>query len=384
MMNDLIKPYPGEDDISFAKRNAYYHRIVKLRLAFGTKCIEEKLNHTKPISFSDSEDIDSFWSSYLTPVQRDKLIDYRFYDIYNKVLREGERLYEYMPDPFYCAFIDDYYENPQHSKPTDDKNLYDLYFHDINRPKTIFRKMHGIFLDENYDEITLETAIAKAREYGEVILKVCRFSGGGDGIRFWNSVTEDESVIREFLQSPKDIVCQDLIRQHSELNRLNATSVNSVRIMTLMLHGKIHVLSSVLRMGMNGARVDNASSGGIVCGIRPNGQLKEVAYDTAANVYLKHPRGTAFESVAIPNFGECISLVLSLAKRFCSISRMISWDLAIGEDGHPILIEFNITWGELDFHQLCNGPIFGELTREVLDDVFENAYTLNAILKSMQ
>lgn len=244
--------------------------------------------------------------------------------------------------------------------------------------------MHGIFLDADYAEITLEKAISLAREHGEVILKICKFSGSGKGIQFWNSVTEDESKIRELLQTPQDVVCQSLIKQHSELSRVNPTSVNSVRIMTLMLHGKVHVLSSILRMGVNGSRVDNCYSGGVFCGIKPNGQLKNVAYDTLANVYLKHPQGTIFESVTIPNYNECIDLVTALAKRFCSISRMISWDVTIGEDGRPILIEFNIAFGGLDVHQLPNGPIFGDLTHEVLDDVFQNGYTLKSILKSMQ
>lgn len=382
-MTGLFKPYPGESEESFAKRKAYYIRITSLRLKYGRERLEEKLDKAKPISAQDREEIDALWARYLNPVQRDKLIDYKYYDVYNSLKREGERLCDYMPDPFYCAFIDDYYENPQHSKPCDDKNLYDLYFHDIRRPETIFRKSFGLFLDGNYDEISLDRAIAMAREHGEVILKICRFSGGGDGIKFWNSATEDETVIRDFLNKPSDIICQSLIKQHSELNRLNETSVNSVRIMTLMLHGKIHVLSSVLRMGTNGSRLDNASSGGIMCGIKSNGQLKSFARDICANTYDKHPNGTAFESVVIPNFDECISMVTSLAKRFCSVSRMISWDLAIAEDGHPMLIEFNTTWGGLDVHQLSNGPIFGDLTREVLDDVFENCYTLKSILKSL-
>lgn len=383
MMTDLIKPYPGESEDSFAKRKAYYIRITSLRLKYGRERLEEKLDKAKPISAQDREEIDALWARYLTPVQRDKLIDYKYYDVYNSLKREGEHLCDYMPDPFYCAFIDDYYENPQHSKPCDDKNLYDLYFYDIRRPETIFRKSFGLFLDGHYDEISLDRAITMAREHGEVILKICRFSGGGDGIKFWNSATEDESVIRDFLNGSNDIICQSLIKQHSELSRLNASSVNSVRIMTLMLHGKIRVLSSVLRMGTNESRLDNASSGGIMCGIKPNGQLKSFARDICANTYEKHPSGTAFESVVIPNFDECISMVTSLAKRFCSVSRMISWDLAIGEDGHPMLIEFNTTWGGLDVHQLSNGPIFGDLTQEVLDDVFQHAYTLNAILKSM-
>lgn len=384
MMTDLIKPYPGEEEESLTKRKAYFIRFLGPRLENCQNGLNEKLNNLKPLSDKDREEIDALWARYMTPAQRDKLIDYKSYEVYNKILREGERLCDYMPDIFFGGFIDDHYGNPQHSKSVDDKNLYDMFFYDIKRPKILFRKMHDMLLDRNYNEITLDDAIAIAREHGEVILKLCRFSGSGKGVIFWNSEIDDANEIGEFLKNPKDVVCQALIKQHCDLNRLNPTSVNTVRIMTLDFHGKIHVLSSVLRMGMNGARVDNASSGGIVCGIRPNGQLKEVAYDTSANIYLKHPQGTAFDSVTIPNFEECINIVLKLAKRFCSVSRLISWDFAVGEDGHPILIEFNIVYGELDFHQLCNGPIFRELTREVLDDVFMNAYSLNCILKSMQ
>lgn len=46
-------------------------------------------------------------------------------------------------------------------------------------------------------------------------------------------------------------------------------------------------------------------------------------------------------------------------------------------------LESIFSGGELDFHQLCNGPIFGDLTEEVLKDVFENSYTLKSIIKSL-
>lgn len=386
LFSDLMRPYPGEDEISFAKRKAYFIRFSGACLSYGKRYIENKQNKRVPLSSLEKAEIDAFWSRYMTPKQRDLLIDYRFYEAYKSVLRENEHLCEYIPDTFYSAFIDDYYENPQHSKSSDDKNLYDLYFHDINRPKTIFRKIYDLFLDESYKEISLETAIAMAREQGEVILKICRFSGSGRGIQFWNASTDDESIIRDFLQTPKDkdIVCQAIIKQHKELARINATSVNTIRIMTLLLHGKVHVLSSIMRMGVNGSRVDNCYSGGVFSGIRPNGQLKEVAYDENANLYMTHPQGIAFESVMVPNYNECLNISISLARRFCGVSRLISWDFAIGEDAQPILIEFNLAYGGLDVHQLPNGPIFGDLTEEVLDDVFENAYTLNSILKSMQ
>lgn len=36
----------------------------------------------------------------------------------------------------------------------------------------------------------------------------------------------------------------------------------------------------------------------------------------------------------------------------------------------PVLIEANLRYGELDFHQLNNGPVFGKDTKKILDEVF--------------
>lgn len=378
-----LKPFPGEDEVSYIKRKAYYHRLLKPRLAYGRDCLDNKLGNTTPINVNQREEIDAFWAPYLTPEQRDKFIDYRYYDVYNNVLREGEKLCEYMPEDFYALFIDEYFGNPQHSFPTDDKNLYDLYYHDIKRPRTIFRKVSGLLLDEKYDEITLDDVLAMSREQGEVIVKPTRFTRSGRGLLFWDSCRNDEKELKDYLQSSGDVVCQEVVKQHPELSRLNASSLNTIRIMTMMLHGKVHVLSSCIRMGIAGSKVDNFTNGGIGSGIKPNGQLKNEAYDYQANRYDKHPSGTIFESVTIPNFDECIEMVTYLAKRISIMSRLVSWDLAIDESGHPLIIEMNFAGG-LDIHQLCNGPIYREMTHEVLGEVFKNAYTLNAILKSMQ
>ena len=39
--------------------------------------------------------------------------------------------------------------------------------------------------------------------------------------------------------------------------------------------------------------------------------------------------------------------------------------------GSPILIEVNMHSGQLDFHQLNNGPVFGEDTEVILKEVFK-------------
>lgn len=377
-----LKPFPGESEVSLIKRKSYYYRVLVPRLAYGRDCLDNKLKNSIPITAQQREEIDAFWAPYLTPEQRDMFIDYRYYDVYNKVLREGEQLCHYMPEDFYALFVDEYYGDPQHSFSSDDKGMYDLYFHDIRRPRTVFRKVKGFYLDENHAEVTLEAAIAMAHERGEVVVKPSLYFSSGKGLLFWNPATDKDNILRDYLLAAGDVVCQEVIRQHSELARLNASSLNTIRIMTLLLHGKVHVLSHVLRMGIVGSRIDNFTSGGIGCGIKPDGQLKNEAFDYAANRYDKHPGGTAFESVMVPNFNECIETVKSLAKRMSAMSRLISWDFAIDETGHPSFIELNLAGG-LDIHQLCNGPIYGNMPQEVLDDVFKNAYTLKAILKSL-
>ena len=54
-----------------------------------------------------------------------------------------------------------------------------------------------------------------------------------------------------------------------------------------------------------------------------------------------------------------------------TVSSLISWDFAVDKDGDPILIEANFTFGEIDFHQLCNGPILGEMTENILSAVLK-------------
>ena len=48
----------------------------------------------------------------------------------------------------------------------------------------------------------------------------------------------------------------------------------------------------------------------------------------------------------------------------------MSWDLVNGSDGDPILIEANMRKGGLEVNQFNNGPLFGDMTERVLNEVF--------------
>lgn len=384
MVDFELKPYPGESDDSFAKRKAYFIRFVGPRLEYGEKIINMYSSNGIPITQSEKDEIDKFWNQFLTPDSRDILIDYRYYDVFKSVIKDGQRLCYYLPDTFYNTFVDDYFTNPQHSKPCDDKNLYDLYFDGVKQPKTVFRKVYGMYLDENYKEISLKDAINRSKDAGEVVLKICRFSSGGQGIMFWNSSVDREDELITFLNSSNDILCQSAIRQCDELSILNHSSINTIRMLTFFFENKVYMLSSFIRFGAEGSRLDNIHSGGYACGIDEKGRLREKACDIAGTIIDHRPQGKCLNEIQIPNYDKCVDLVIDLTKRFVTVSRLIGWDIAIDEKGEPVVIEFGPTYCGSNFHQLCNGPIFGDLTPAVLDDVFKNAYTLNCIIKSMR
>ena len=56
----------------------------------------------------------------------------------------------------------------------------------------------------------------------------------------------------------------------------------------------------------------------------------------------------------------------------CSWQNFLNWwgCFALDVDGEPVLVEFNMKPQGLDLHQRENGPIFGDITVEILDEVF--------------
>ena len=385
MIDKIIKPYSGEDEEAFLKRRLYFNRFLRQRVESSDDQLRNLQQWAVPLNVEEKQQIDELWAQYLPEELRNIIIQDGYYEFYKAVKPADVDLFKYIPDLFIKTFIDDYFTNPQQSFPCDDKNLYDLYFHDVKRPKVLFRKVKNLYLDADYTIISQEKALDIAKEQGEVICKVAKFSMGGSGIMIWNSYHDGDKKLLEFLNNTEYVVCQQMLRQHSVMSSLNSTSLNTMRIMTLMLHNQVHVIASMMRMGPKGSRVDNASKGGAVCGILPNGQLKNVGWDGTGVRYDIHPQGhMRFESVTIPHYQECVDLVTKLAPRFSTISRMISWDVAIDESGAPVLMEFNVSFSGTASVQMTNGPLFGDLTDDVLKEVFANSYTLKSIIKSFQ
>ncbi len=106
--------------------------------------------------------------------------------------------------------------------------------------------------------------------------------------------------------------------------------------------------------------MDNVSSGGVACGIDKEGCLKQKSYNAKGMCWDGHPDGISLIGRKVPSFNECCRISKEIAPRFIRFAKLVSWDFAIDKNANPVLIEANLCGGELDFHQMCNGPIFGD------------------------
>lgn len=354
--------------------NHYYHLAYLRYIIWQRKrdCIEElnkikSSSNFKPLSVNQKKEIKEYWNTF----SKKSYFDMKWYEVFNAFCNDDQLKY-YLPHDFYYCYVDTTFANAQKAYVLDDKNMYDIYFHDVKMPDTVCRRMGGVFMDEKYSVISFDEALKKCFNNGKIIIKKTINSCGGSGIFFWEANDDNLYDLKSFFNNNDNFIVQSIVNQHRELAKLHARSVNTIRIMTLLYGEEVLPISSIIRMGANNARIDNASNGGLVCGIKETGELREVAFDGINNLFTKHPQGAVFSEIVIPNFEKCIETACYLASRFASVTKLVSWDFSIDEDGNPVLIEANLTYGGIGVHQKCNGPLFGNRTEELLEYVFDN------------
>ena len=342
------------------------NHLRKDRMKVAKRTLMIKLDNLSPLSDTQKREILDFWKPY-----RDVSSEMQWFEFYNWCSDGKADIKRYIPDSIHYAEVDFFFTDPRRSYELDDKNLYDMFFHDVRMPRTVMRKCKGQLLDKDYHVITIDQAVELCRQEGYVISKPARNTEGGKGIHFIDFSKENaEEELRRCLLYPYDLIVQEVIKQHDAINKLYDQSINSLRIMSIMLDGKVHIVSAVLRMGRDGAKVDNTSHGGLAIGITPEGKLRETAFDKTGKKYLKHPQGAVFKDYPLVGYDRCEALIRSLAGRLVSTTSLVSWDLAIAPDGEPMIVEVNLTFGGVNIHQMCNGPIFGDMTEEILSKVY--------------
>ena len=179
------------------------------------------------------------------------------------------------------------------------------------------------------------------KNHQEIIAKPNNDSGG-HGIE--HIIVKDylnSDLLYEYLQNKKLFLLEEIVKQHDILNDINPSSVNTLRIITILKDNKVNFITCFLRIGNKDSFVDNTSSGGMLTMVGLNtGMTLYPACDGNMNIYDKHPATKKkIAGIKIPFFKETLKLVEELAKIEPNL-KYIAWDIAITNNG-PLLIEGN-------------------------------------------
>lgn len=242
----------------------------------------------------------------------------------------------------------------------------------ILNDKFQFLEHYGAFLGREWLDLRTSTASdleAFCKAHPVVFAKPHSDFGGKGVERLTSDTIQDYEALYNRLMEGKQYLIEEAICQHEELNRLCPSSVNTLRVVTLLVNGEAKYVYSLLRMGSGQGHVDNISSGGMYTLIGDDGKMHFPAFcDKTGLYYDSHPfTGTRFEGYCLPYFKESIEMCKKAALVEPRLG-YIGWDVAITPNG-PVLVEGNNLPGydmpqNSKFHPDGTGllPVFEALT----------------------
>ena len=168
-------------------------------------------------------------------------------------------------------------------------------------------------------------------------------------------------------------VIQQKLESHIELSKFNPSSLNTIRVLTYrsVNSNKINILNCVLRVGAEGAVVDNSRAGGVAIGIDSAGRLNNFATDKSGSKKFKLSEYDLSKKFSIPKFDNILQLAKTIAAKNIH-HRLLGLDMVVNESGNINCVEVNNKGNEINFFQFNNGPLFGEFTDEIAEYCFDN------------
>lgn len=335
--------------------------IKYLRLFYNWQLKRKLLKRTDNIDKTYKREIKSYWNQFNLNINTNW---HKWYSSRNSIYDT-----KYIPEDIFYSYIEPFYNRVDLRSAYQDKALYGLLYSHVKQPIEVAKNMSGQNYDNENNPITFQELIDRCVSRRKIIVKPTLESGGGRNVVFLDE--PDKLLMRKNVLDllsifKKDFVIQEAIEQHEDLSSIYPMSVNTIRTISFLYEGKVHILSSVLRIGVNGRKVDN---GGIACGIDQDGKLNEIAIDKHGIKYERHPDGFSLKGFVIPSYIDVINIIKREHLKLGHF-KLVSWDFAVDKNKCPILIENNLRFEEINFHQLNNGPLFGELTDKVLYEVF--------------
>jgi hypothetical protein len=325
----------------------------------------------KPLTKGQEADIQAYFKKY---VGRNVKTYWHQY-LYS---RNGIFSVKYIPANLYFSNIIWRLNNYRFGPAYADKGFYDTLFSDVNRPTTFIKNINGFYYEAN-KPITQKEALSICSDLQGAVIKPTLFGHWGKGVELFHSeqgfIPElNISVEDLFTKYNKDFIIQNKLIQHSNLAKLNPTSVNTIRVLSYRNYEETKILYAVIRIGRKGKTVDNETAGGIKADIDlVTGRIIGPAFGNTTEKNLLHTdSGVELDKYLLPSFPQVLDFVKDLHSRL-PYFKLIGWDISVDSNGNPVMIEWNRS---AELSQVAHGPAFGEYTDEILEAAFKEHNSL--------
>lgn len=178
------------------------------------------------------------------------------------------------------------------------------------------------------------------RGRGDVICKPIDGSSGQGILGCTPEQYADPDRLYDELKAAGIGIVEDKVIQHETIAALCPTSVNTIRVATLLGDKKEGIVYAYIRIG-NGKVMDNVDCGGMAAPVDiDTGVITGVGANKAGETYEFHPMtGKRIPGTQIPYWDEVKAMCLQ-AMHVVPQVRFVAWDVAVTPDG-PVFIEGN-------------------------------------------
>lgn len=272
-----------------------------------------------------------------------------------------------IPNDFFYSKLIHYLNHEIMSETLENKHYCSNFISEAYIPTNYLSYINGFFINDKKEVLAKDDAIQYIIDKKESIFKPTN-SCQGNGVKILRT---DKIDVKKFLEGKiaqnKDFIIQELIIQSDQISAYNKSSLNTVRVISLLLDDKVEILSSILRVGGEGSEVDNFHKGGESRPINKEGIIQDYAV-IGPDFKYEDRNGKAYIKEKIKGYDEIIKAIKINHPKIPHI-RWIGWDFGIDKNHKPVFIEFNAY--AADNQREC-GASFGELTPRILDEYFNN------------
>ena len=218
-------------------------------------------------------------------------------------------------------------------------------------------RINGAFYKPGHEKIsTVECYNLLDQFDSEVVIKQdCGPSGKGLIFKPSRKVTEND------FNDSYNYVIQPAVEQHHEMNKLSASSVNTIRVVTLLEPGgDVYPFFTSLKFGVGDSKVDNVNMGGRFLLLDADGVVRSNPHDELGlECSTCIASGFKYKGLRVPSYRRAVEVCKEQHVKF-PYTRFIAWDIYIDKQSSPKIIEWNARLPGMWVNEAVAGPLWAK------------------------